>query len=234
MASRQGVFWFGNPIATYILGENRERPITCAIVFLAAGAAFGQQYEIGADIGYGVYRDGTIYAPGGDARAGIRNRFAAGAVICEDLFDHVSGEVRYQYQDGHPFLSSGGAKQDIQGQSHTLTYDLLFHVKPPQNKIRPFFAAGGGAKYYEIVGPAPNPQPFPAIATLNAVNEWKFAPSLGGGVKIRLQEHLLIRADFRDYLTAFPKLQIAPAANGTARGIFEQFTPMFGVSYIFQ
>jgi hypothetical protein len=210
------------------------RPIICAIVFLAAGAAFGQQYEIGADIGYGVYRDGTIYAPGGDARAGIRNRFAAGAVICEDLYDHLSGEVRYQYQDGHPFLSSGGAKQDIQGQSHAFTYDLLFHVKPRESRIRPFFAAGAGAKYYEIAGPAPSPQPFPAIATLNAIDEWKFAPSLGGGVKIRLQEHLLIRADFRDYLTAFPKLQIAPAANGTARGIFEQFTPMFGVSYIFQ
>lgn len=52
-------------------------------------------------------------------------------------------------------------------------------------------------------------------------------------MKIRLQRHFLIRGDFRDYLTPFPKRQIAPALNGTARGIFEQFTPMFGVSYLF-
>jgi len=206
----------------------------CAIFFLAAGAAFGQPYEIGADIGYGIYRDGTIYAPGGDARAGIRNRFAAGAVIGEDLFEHFSGEIRYQYQDGHPFLSSGSVSKDIQGQSHTFSYDFLFHIMPRASRIRPFFAAGAGAKYYETVGPAPEPQPLPAIATLNALNQWKFAPSFGGGVKIRLQEHVLVRADFRDYLTAFPKREIAPAMGGTARGIFEQFTPMFGVSYVFR
>jgi hypothetical protein len=48
-----------------------------------------------------------------------------------------------------------------------------------------------------------------------------------------LTDHFLVRADFRDYLTQFPKRQISPAANGTARGIFQQFTPMAGVSYVF-
>jgi hypothetical protein len=131
-------------------------------MLLAASAAYGQeypQYEIGANIGYGVYRDGSIYAPGGEARAGVRSRFTAGAVICEDLFEHFSGEFRYQYQDGHPFISSGNVKQDIQGQSHTLDYNLLIHFKPRASKIRPFVAVGAGAKYYDIAGPAPNPQP---------------------------------------------------------------------------
>jgi hypothetical protein len=44
---------------------------------------------------------------------------------------------------------------------------------------------------------------------------------------------MLLRAEFRDYLTTFPKAQIVPAPNNTARGIFEQFTPLFGVSYTF-
>src|SRR6185312_9712684 len=151
--------------------------------------------------------------------AGTRNRFTAGAAICEDRFEHLSGEFRYQYHDGHPFLSSGGVSKDIQGQSHTFTYDLLFHFKPRDHKIRPFVAAGAGAKYYDIAGPAPDPQPVPSIATLNAIDEWKFVASFGGGVKIRLQQHILVRADFRDYLTAFPKRELAPATNGTARGI---------------
>jgi hypothetical protein len=44
---------------------------------------------------------------------------------------------------------------------------------------------------------------------------------------------MLLRAEFRDYLTTFPRQQIVPAAHNTARGIFEQFTPLFGVSYTF-
>jgi hypothetical protein len=57
--------------------------------------------------------------------------------------------------------------------------------------------------------------------------------SLGGGVKFRLYKTIILRGDFRDYLTTFARRQIVPAANGTARGIFQQFTPFFGVSCTF-
>jgi hypothetical protein len=200
---------------------------------LFAAGCFAQDTEIGGAIGYGVYRDGSIYAPGGKAEAGIRNRFAAGVVFGEDLFNHLSGEIRYLYHDGHAFLSSGGVKADMQGQSHTLTYDLLFHLKDREHRMRPFFAAGGGAKGYVVAGPAPFPQPIPNIASLVTVDEWKPVISLGGGVKFRLYKNIILRGDFRDYLTTFPRRQIVPAANGTARGIFQQFTPFFGVSYTF-
>ncbi len=208
-----------------------------AILCLAALPAIAQpeygRWEIGGDIGYGAYRNGTIYSPGGDATAGIRNRFAAGAVLCEDLYEHFSGEIRYQYQDGHPFLSSGSVAKDIQGQSHALTYDALFQIKRRSSKIRPFIAAGVGGKYYSTVGPPPVPQPIPSIATLNNIGQWEAVASLGGGVKYHIGQYLVLRGDFRDYLTAFPKSQLRPAPNGTARGIFQQFTPMFGVSCVF-
>jgi hypothetical protein len=204
------------------------------MLLVTAAACVAQEWDFGANIGYGIYRNGTIYAPGGDATAGIRNRFAAGATLCENLYDHVSGEFRYEYQDGHPFISSGGVAKDIQGQSHTLVYDVLFHFKPLEHRFRPFIAVGAGAKDYVIVGPAPFPQPLPSIATLNTANEWRFVASLGGGVKYRWRYHVILRADFRDFLTPFPKRQIAPAANGTARGIFQQFTPMFGIGYEFE
>ena len=89
--------------------------LTAAALF--AAGCFAQDTEIGGAIGYGVYRDGSIYAPGGKAEAGIRNRFAAGVVFGEDLYDHISGEIRYLYHDGHAFLSSGGVKADMQGQA---------------------------------------------------------------------------------------------------------------------
>jgi opacity protein-like surface antigen len=208
-----------------------------AALLLCGGAGvqvcWAQNYEFGGTIGYGVYHDGTIFAPDAEIQAGIRNRFAAGVVLGEDLYDYVSGEIRYLYQDGHPFLMGDGVRTDIQGQSHALTYDLLFHFRNRSHKFRPFLAGGLGAKDYVIAGPAPSPQPVPNIAILTTTDEWKFATAVGGGVKFRVQEHVLLRLDFLDYITTFPKQQIMPAPTNTARGIFEQFTPLFGVSYSF-
>ena len=196
-------------------------------------SACGQQYEIGANIGYGFYRNGTIYSGSGTAQAGIRNRFAAAIIGGDELSRYVSAEFRYLYHDGHPFLQAPGVKSDIQGQSDVLTGELLFHFKKREHRLRPFLAGGSGAKEYIIAGPAPFPQPISQIASLTANDVWKVAFSVGGGVKFRLVPHMLLRAEFRDYLTTFPRQQIVPAAHNTARGIFEQFTPLFGVSYTF-
>jgi opacity protein-like surface antigen len=203
------------------------------VVILFAGAAFGQQYEIGANVGYGFYRNGTIYSASETAQAGIRNRFAAGIILGDEFSDYVSAEFRYLYQDGHPFLQAPGVKSDIQGQSDALTVELLFHFKTREHRLRPFLAGGSGAKEYVIAGPEPFPQPIPQIASLTANDVWKVVFSVGGGVKFRLLPHMLLRAEFRDYLTTFPRQQIVPALHNTARGVFEQFTPLFGVSYTF-
>ncbi len=191
------------------------------------------QYEFGGSIGYGIYRNGTVFGAGSTADAGIRNRFAAGAVFGEEMYNYISGEVRYLYHDGHPFVSSGGNKTDIQGQSQTFTYDLLFHFEPRERRMRFFVAGGAGAKGYIIAGPAPTVQPLANIVTLTTQDQWMLVVDLGGGVKYALTKHVQLRGDFRDYLTKFPKQQIAPAPGNTARGIFQQFTPLFGVSYVF-
>ena len=202
------------------------------ICALAAPSLFAQ-YEFGGAFGYGIYRDGTVFGPGSTVEAGIRNRFAAGAVIGEEPYEYISGEFRYLYQDGHPFLSSGGTKIDVQGQSHTFTYDVLFHFQPRDRKLRFFVAGGAGVKGYVIAGPVPATQPFSTIASLTNRDEWMFVVDVGGGLKYALQKHLQLRVDFRDYMTTFPKRQIAPASGNTARGIFQQFTPMAGVSFVF-
>ena len=202
-----------------------------AIVFVAS--AFAQHYEIGADIGYGLYHDGTVFSPAGTAEAGIRNRFAAGIVLGDEFSKYVSAEFQYLYHDGHPFLQTAGVRADIQGNSEALTYNLLFHFKPREHRWRPFLEGGVGGKEYVIAGPAPFPQPIPQIASLTTNDVWKVVFSAGGGVKFRLMPHMELRAEFRDYLTTFPRQQIVPAPNNTARGIAEQFTPLFGVAYVF-
>jgi hypothetical protein len=205
----------------------------CAIVILFAVAAFAQQYELGADIGYGLYRNGTIYSDSGTVQAGIRNRFAAGIILGDEFSKYVSAEFNYLYHDGHPFLKAPGVNADIQGQSDALTAGLLFHFKTREHRWRPFLAGSAGAKEYVIAGPEPFPQPIPQIASLTTNDVWKVVFSPGGGVKFRLIPHLLLRAEVRDYLTTFPRQQIVPAPHNTARGIFQQFTPLFGVSYTF-
>jgi Outer membrane protein beta-barrel domain len=192
-----------------------------------------QRYEFGADIGYGFYRNGTIYSPEGSVQAGIRNRFAAGILFGDDFSPYVSAEFNYLYHDGHPFLSGQGADTDIQGQSQTWTLGLLFHFRPRGSRFRPFVSGAVGAKDYVIAGPEPYPQPIPQIATLVAEDQWKFVVAPGGGIEYRLRKHILLRAEFRDYITTFPRRQLRPAPHDTARGLFEQFTPLFAVSYAF-
>lgn len=204
-----------------------------AVFFFVSAAFAQQQYELGADAGYGFYRNGSIYSDAGSAKAGIRNRFAAGLILGDDFSRYVSVEFNYQYQDGHPFLQAPGVKVDIQGQSQTLTPELLFHFKDRNQKWRPFLEGGCGAKGYIIAGPAPYPQPLPQIASLTTNDIWKVVFSVGGGVKYRLIDHMLLRVEFLDYLTTFPRQEIVPAPHNTARGIFEQFTPLVGVSYSF-
>jgi opacity protein-like surface antigen len=200
-----------------------------AILF--ASACLAQQYEVGADVGYGIYHNGTIFSADGTAKAGIRNRFTAGILLGKEVSKYIAIEFDYLYHDGHPFLEAPGVRTDIQGQSHTLTMQGLFYFKPREHRWRPFLAGGAGAKDYVIAGPAPFPQPIPQIASLTTNDVWKVAFSVGGGVKYRLIPHMLLRAEFRDYLTTFPRQQIVPAPHNTARGIFEQFTPMVGISY---
>jgi hypothetical protein len=203
-------------------------------VLLLATAASGQQFQLGAVIGYGLYRNGSIFSSERTAQAGIRNRFAAGILLGYDFQEYVSCEFRYLYHDGHPFLQAPGVKVDIQGQSQALTGGALFHFKNRQHLWRPYVIAGAGAKGYLIAGPEPFPQPAPQIASLVANDVWKVVFYVGGGVKFRPRDHLLLRAEFLDYLTTFPRTQIVPAPHNTARGILQQFTPLLGISYTFR
>lgn len=99
--------------------------------------------------------------------------------------------------------------------------------------MAPFVGGGTGAKEYVIAGPELFPLPIPQIASLTTNDVWKTLFSVGGGVKFRPRPHVLLRAEFRDSLTAFLRQQIVPALHNTARGVFEQFTPLVGVSYTF-
>lgn len=207
--------------------------LTPLYLLICTELCFAQSWEIGGGAGYGLYRNGTVYAAAGTVTAGVRNRFAVTAWLTEHAYQNLSGELRYTYQDGDPFLHKGGVQTNLQGQSHTLTYDLLFQIHEPEWRFRPYFAAGLGAKQYVVSGPGNPSQPLTSIAQLVSTDELKFVVALGGGFAYRWRSHVVLRVDFRDYLTTFPKKIIVAAPYGTRRGIFQQFTPLAGVAYTF-
>jgi hypothetical protein len=203
-------------------------------LLLAAFASLCQaQWELGAGAGYGLYHHGSVIAPAGRATAGVRDRFALTVFADEDRYEHLSGELRYTYQDGDPFLSAGGVKTNIQGQSHAFHYDALFHFRPRRSRFRPYVSVGGGAKQYVVSGPAPLAQPLAPIALLSTRDQTKALAVAGAGLKWQVGDHVVLRIDFRDYITTFPRDLILPAESATARGVFHQFTPLFGIGYRF-
>ena len=103
----------------------------------------------------------------------------------------------------------------------------------PPTASGPTSRSAPAAKYYRTTGPEPSDQSLSQFATLMRQNQWKFVTSLGFGVKYRLLDHMLLRADFHDYISPFPRAVFAPAQGATDRGLFQQFTPTIGVSYWF-
>lgn len=205
-----------------------------AVCFCTAAACAAEgEWEAGAVAGYGFYRDATVFAPAGRARAGIRDRFAAGAVLAENMYEHLSGEVRYTYQDGDPFIAARGVRLNVQGQSHTFHYDVLVHLRGRRHMLRPYVSAGAGAKLYRVSGPPLMEQPLGDIAVLTTRDDWRPVVALGGGVKLRAHRRLVVSFDFRHFITPFPSRLIEPAPFATPRGLFQQFTPMVGMSYSF-
>lgn len=83
--------------------------------------------------------------------------------------------------------------------------------------LGPFLAGGAGAKEYVIAGPAPYPQPVPQVAVLTTNDVWKVAFTVGGGVQYLLRPHMLLKAEFRDYLTTFNRQELVPPRT-TRRG----------------
>jgi hypothetical protein len=192
---------------------------------------FGQQWELGAGSGYGFYRNASIDSPAGSANAGFRDNYVITAWFGQDLYEHVSGEFRYTYQNGGPFIQAGGLQTGLKGQSNAFHYDALFHFRRRHVSIRPYLAAGVGAKIYVVSGPAILFQPLSPIGVVTTNDETKFLGSVGGGITLSLGSRVRIRLDFRDYITGFPSKLIVP--RGSSNGILHQLTPMAGFAFAF-
>src|SRR6185437_7243961 len=87
--------------------------IAMALLALAPTAAMAQKWEVGLTGGYSFLDH--VNATGGPstATAGFAPGFAAGAFLGENLYRHVSGEIRYEYMQSNLRLTSGGQTADF-------------------------------------------------------------------------------------------------------------------------
>lgn len=201
---------------------------------LMASVCCAQQYEIGGAAGAGFAHSVSVTSPAGSAAAGFQPGAAFGGLLGHNLYSHLSGEVRYTYLRSNLKLSGSGAEPTFTGVAHALHYDLLLHPARKRGRsVLPFAAFGGGMKVYRGTGKEAAYQPLNRFAYLTRTQEVKAMASVGGGVKVSIGPKLLLRTEFRDYITPFPRKVIAPAPGAKVAGWVHDFVPMVGISYVF-
>lgn len=207
--------------------------LLCVETAWAQGSQSGPRYEAGAGVVGSFYDKKTFTSPGGNADAGFDRGYGASAWLGHHMYSTISGEIRYDYLRNIMSLSGAGSRATFGGESHAVHYDLHFHLAPSGSKVRPFVLAGGGAKLFRGTGQERAFQPLSQIAVLSHTTEVAGLITFGVGVKIRLTERVLLRLDFRDNLTRFPKKVIAPNRGSGGNGWLHNFAPTAGVSLLF-
>ena len=204
-----------------------------AVALASDCVAQDRGWEVGGAVGFGIMRNATIDNPTGSATAGVDNRIVASAVVDQDLYQHFSGELRYVFRDDDLVLKNGGQKVNMDGDSHLVHYDMLFHPTAKESRIRPFVAAGAGIRLFRATGAEYVNQPFSDFALLTKTNEVKPQISVGGGVKAKLTDHTAIRLDFREYISPFPEELFVTAPGAKIHGWLFDSVPMAGFSFVF-
>ena len=111
--------------------------------------------------------------------------------ITLNSWNHFGHEFGYGYNRSH--LLFGG--QDQGGMAiHQGFYNMLVYATPEGNRFRPFVAGGG--HFSNFVPPGASAQ--------YGQGSNKFGVNYGGGLKVRVSEKFLVRADWRQYLTGKP------------------------------
>ncbi len=213
----------------------RSITVGCVATLALAYACAAQDrgWEVGGAVGFGIMRNATIDNPSGSVTAGFDNRVTAGAVVGEDLYSHLSGELRYDFRDNDLVIKNGGQKVNMDGDSHLVHYDMLIYPTTKEARIRPFAAVGGGIRLFRATGREYVTQPFSDFALLTQTSEVKPLISVGAGLKAKLTDHTAIRVDFREYISPFPEQLFVTLPGAKIHGWLFDSVPMAGLSFTF-
>jgi hypothetical protein len=210
------------------------RTLGLSIVLLgAAVTGHAQQWEVGGSAGAGFLSGLAVTSPAGSATTGFKSGAAFGGFFGQNLYPHLSGELRYSYLQSNLKIQSGGSEATFSGMAHAVSYELVLHTNKRGSRVQLFAAAGGGLKIFRGTGKEAAYQPLSQYAYFTKTQVLKPMASVGGGLKYKLASRVYLRTEFRDYITMFPKDLIAPAPGAKYSGLLHDFVPMVGISYEF-
>jgi hypothetical protein len=201
-------------------------------ILLVAGAAFGQQWEFGGVGGGGFLNTVNATSAAGAATAGFNTGLAAGAFLGQNLYKHLSGELRYAYLQSDLSLKSGGSSASFAGVSHVVHYDLILHTNR-RSRAQLFVAVGGGMKIFRGTGAEEAYQPLSQFGYFTKAQALKPMGDVGAGVRWAVSRRVFMRAEFRDYITMFPTAIVTPAPGVKYGTLLQELVPMVGLSYEF-
>ena len=202
------------------------------VILAAASAAFAQQWEFGAVGGGSLLSDVSVSGPAGKATAGFAPGAAFGAFFGENLYSHLTGEVRYEYLQSDLRLSSGGQSAQFTGGQHALHFDMLYHTNRKESRTQFFASLGGGVKVFRGTGAPEAYQALSQIGYFTKTQSIKPMVSVGGGLTFQLAPRIFLRAEVRDFITAFPTELITPAPGMKFGSLLNDIVPMVGISYV--
>jgi hypothetical protein len=209
-----------------------RRYVLTALVVIAP-SCFAQKWEVGGVTGGGFTSGVTVSNGIGTADAGFGNGLAFGAVLGQNLYPRISGELRYTYHFNDLQLSSAGQSASFKGVTHSMHYDIVVHGRTRRSRVQPFGAAGGGVRVFRGVGTESAYQPLSGFALLTKTQQWSPMLTFGGGIKCAIAPRVLLRIEVRDYFSRFPTTVIAPAPGARLSGWLHDLVPLAGVTFVF-
>ncbi|HEU5022730.1 MAG TPA: hypothetical protein VFT60_12595 [Bryobacteraceae bacterium] len=206
--------------------------IVAALLALAPAAAMAQKWELGLTGGYSFLNE--VNATGGPstAKAGFAPGLAAGAFLGENLYRHVSGEIRYEYMQSDLRLTSGGQRADFTGSAHALHYDVVFHTAGGSEvPVQGFASIGGGLKAFTGSGTESATQPLSQYGYFTKASQVKPMLTGSAGIKVRVSSGVSLRFEVRDFATQFPTDVLTPPPGVKYSKWLNQIVPMFSVVF---
>jgi hypothetical protein len=129
-----------------------------AALFVVLPACWSQKWEVGGEGGAGFPSSLTVSSSDGSATAGFAPGAAFGALLVQNLYSSISGELRYTYQFSDLQVSQSGVSTTFKGNTQSVDYDVLFHFRSGrERRLRPFLAAGAGMRDFRGVGASGSP-----------------------------------------------------------------------------
>ena len=181
-----------------------------------------------------VYQKTSVSSPAGSGNVGPGIGAGGGFVLGQTMgTGRWGGELRYFYSKNDYELDAGAQSHSLGGQSHTVHYDVLYYLTDSNANVRPFIAFGGGFRVYQGTGTEQPDAPGSDLALLTKSNQTLPTGDFGVGVRFRLGNNLFFRVEFRDFITESPDKVITPSLGADIGSILHNWTPMFGITWIF-